>query len=213
MANALYIQRILDVRQMIGVAWTLCIEVQFYALMLVLTSILKSDKKRHFALMAIVGATILIHYATGLFGDGNFVFQFLPWFIVGILTSRLSEQGVLHTLGIISVVTLSQSLLEWADYRDIICTLVYGCIAHLAIRKGKTDRANKTIAKISVFGAYTYSIYLTHMLAIKAISMFNTNSATQIISSFMLCAVMAYLLNRFVEVPALALSRRFSYGK
>jgi peptidoglycan/LPS O-acetylase OafA/YrhL len=70
-----------------------------------------------------------------------------------------------------------------------------------------------TIGHIAALGSYTYSIYLTHMLAIKVISKVSllANASAKVAAAVIVTAVMAWLLHHLIEKPALLLSRKISY--
>lgn len=223
LANAVYLQRIFGFTQVIGVAWTLCIEVQFYLLLLLINSYWKTSTHVASIYACLIAGTIVAKYTLGLFSDDNLVFQYLPWFTVGIIASW--QKVTANRFSILSVagVLTSQCVLDGRDYRDIICTSVYGAGAYLLITNVELTRSSTKLhnlilrtpkfVKIASLGSYTYSVYLTHMLAIKAVSNigFLPNAFAKISMAFMLTAIMAYMLNHLIEKPALLLSRKISY--
>jgi peptidoglycan/LPS O-acetylase OafA/YrhL len=223
LANAVYSQRIFGFQQILGVAWTLCIEVQFYLLMLLIASFRLTPIQSASMYAFLITGTIAIKYIWGLFLDGNFVFQFLPWFTIGIIASWHKVSPSRFSLLLVTGVLATQCLLDGSDYRDVLCTTVYGTVAYLLITNVEQSRASTDhdivkvrstkFVEIAALGSYTYSVYLTHMLAIKVVSKIGLfpNASAKVAVAVMMTAIMAWLLNRLIEKPALLLSRKISY--
>lgn len=223
LVNAVYSQRIFGFQQILGVAWTICIEVQFYLLMLLIASWRMNTTQSASMYACLIVGTIALKYTLGLFSDGNLVFQFLPWFAVGIIASWHKVTPSRFSLLLVAGVLTTQCLLDGSSYRDVLCTTVYGTIAYLLITNEQQSRAftkqdilrvrSTKFVKFAVLGSYTYSKYLTHMLAIKVVSKIGLlpNSSAKVAAAVMLTVVMAYLLNRLIEKPALLLSRKILY--
>jgi peptidoglycan/LPS O-acetylase OafA/YrhL len=170
----------------------------------------------------IVG-TIALKYNVGWFSDGNLIFQYLPWFTVGIIASWYKVTPSRYSLLLVAGTLVAQCVLDGSDYKDVLCTTTYGIGAYLFITKLYQDKesANQDIlqarsnrfAQVAILGSFTYSVYLTHMLAIKVVSKaaFLPDANTKLAAALMLTAIMAWLLNYLIERPALFLSRRISY--
>ena len=223
LANGVYLQRILGFQPILGVAWTLCIEVQFYLLMLLVASYRKTTTQLALTYACLIAGTIALKYNFGLFSDGNLVFPYLPWFTVGIIASRHKVIPSRFSILLVAGVLASQCLLDGSDYRDVLCTIVYGFVAYLLIINGDQNGASTKLdslrlastnfVKIASLGSYTYSVYLTHMLTIKVVSKIGLlpNEYAKVAAAVMLTAVMAWLLNHLIEKPALLLSRKIRY--
>ncbi len=221
--NVLYLQRIFGFQQILGVAWTLCIEVQFYLLMLLIASFKKTITQLTSIYAILIAGTITLKYIFGLFSDGNFVLQYFPWFMVGIIASSHKVTPSKFSVLLVAGVLVSQCVLDGSDYRDFLCTTVYGTVAYLVMTNlGTTRVATKpeivrlrstNIGHIAALGSYTYSIYLTHMLAIKVVSRVSllANASAKVAAAVILTAIMAWLLHHLIEKPALLLSRKISY--
>jgi peptidoglycan/LPS O-acetylase OafA/YrhL len=221
--NGFYLQRIFGFQQILGVAWTLCIEVQFYLLMLLIASFNKTIKQLTSIYAILIVGSITLKYSFGLFSDGNFVLQYLPWFIVGIIASSHNVTPSKFSVLLVAGVLISQCVLDGSDYRDFLCTTVYGTVAYLLMTNlGPTRVATKpeivrlrstNIGHIAALGSYTYSIYLTHMLAIKVVSKVSLlpNASAKVVAAIIATTLMAWLLHHLIEKPALLLSRKISY--
>ena len=223
LANAVYVHRIFGFTPILGVAWTLCIEVQFYLLMLLINSFWKTSTHVASIYACLIAGTIVAKCTWGLFSDNNLVFQQLPLFTVGIIASwnKVTPNRFLFLLvaGVLSL----QCIIDGADYRDIICTMMYGAGAYLLITNGESTRSSTTVynlitrspkfLKIASLGSYTYSVYLTHMLAIKVVSKIGylPNACAKITVSVILTGILSLVLNHLIEKPALQLSRSISY--
>ncbi len=223
LANAVYSQRIFGFQQILGVAWTLCIEVQFYLLMLFIASFRMTTIQSVSMYACLIVGTIALKYTFGLFSDGNLVFQFLPWFIIGIIASWQTITPSRFSLFLVAGALAAQCVLDGSDYRDVLCTTTYGVGAYLFIKNvgQKKSSVNQKVlqarstrfVQFAILGSYTYSVYLTHMLAIKVVSKagFLLGANTKLAAAVILTAIMAWLLNYLVERPALILSRKISY--
>jgi peptidoglycan/LPS O-acetylase OafA/YrhL len=223
LGNGIYLQRIFGFQQILGVAWTLCIEVQFYLLMLLIASFKRGITQLASMYAILIAGTITMKYSIGWFSDGNIVLQYFPWFIVGIIASWHKVAPSKFSILFVAGVLVSQCVLDGSDYRDFLCTTAYGTGAYLLITNfGPTRMASKpelvrlwstTIGHIAALGSYTYSIYLTHMLAIKVISKVSllANASAKVAAAVIVTAVMAWLLHHLIEKPALLLSRKISY--
>jgi peptidoglycan/LPS O-acetylase OafA/YrhL len=211
--NSIYGQRIFGYKPIIGIAWTLCIEVQFYTLMLAVTSFQKSIKRQYVIFSVLIIGSIIIKFTTRFLSDDTYVFQYLPWFLVGILSSYQRSEKISTTIPVIVGVLAIRCVLDKLDLIDIACTIFYGLVTHVLIVKDKTESTSIGIQQFSKLGSYTYSIYLTHMLSIKAIQQFSVlpGGTLKVIGAFILTAVMSIILNKFIEQPALKLSRKISY--
>ncbi len=223
LANAIYVQRILGFQQILGVAWTLCIEVQFYLLMLLIASLRITTKQSGSMYACLIVGTITLKYYVGWFSDGNLIFQYLPWFTVGIIASGYKVTPSRYSLLLVAGTLAAQCVLDGSDYRDVLCTTTYGIVAYLFItkvdqKKESTNQDNlqarsTRLVQVAILGSFTYSVYLTHMLAIKVVSKagFLPDANTKLAAAIILTAIMAWMLNYLIERPALILSRRISY--
>jgi peptidoglycan/LPS O-acetylase OafA/YrhL len=224
-ANAAYMQRLFDFQQIIGVAWTLCIEVQFYLLMLLLASFRQTTKQVLLVLTFIIVGSIIMKYQLGLFLDGNFVFQFLPWFILGIVASSAHELTTKNSITMFVGLFVSQCLLEGSDFKSNIFTIFFGTMSYIIIARTHPQHpssitnvsppVSKHLIQIAGLGSYTYSIYLTHMLAIKGVTKmsFLPPGLSKFSTSLILTGVLSFALYKLIEKPALVVSRRISYSR
>lgn len=223
LANAVYVQRLFGFQQILGVAWTLCIEVQFYLLMLLIASFRLTIKQLAWLYACLMVGTIAMKYSSGWFSDGNVVLQYLPWFTVGIIASWYKVTRSRYSLLLVASTLVAQCVLGGSDYKDVLCTTAYGVGAYLFIAQVIQHKASSTqdnlqaqttrLEQVAILGSFTYSVYLTHMLAIKVVSKagFLPNANTKLAAAVILTAIMAWLLNYLVERPALLLSRKISY--
>jgi peptidoglycan/LPS O-acetylase OafA/YrhL len=208
--NGIYIQRILNRHEIIGIAWTLCIEVQFYLLMLFVYSI----SKRSFVRTGLLAIIALITKMTELLlvphHSGSTVFTYLPWFLVGIIASQKNIVRPAISTTIVVIVLMCQSI--GSDYRDQLCIVIYGTLAYTVIMITE-EHDNQFLRLLAHFGAYTYSIYLTHMFVIKGLSRIGMIGGPHnyLLASLTITVIAAFALHKFVEKPAMTISRRIQY--
>jgi peptidoglycan/LPS O-acetylase OafA/YrhL len=224
-ANAAYMQRIFEFQQIVGVAWTLCIEVQFYLLMLLIASFRKTTMQALLILSFIIVGSLVMRHQLGLFLDGNFVFQFLPWFILGIVASSAHEFTIRKSITIVIGLLVSQCLLDGSDFTSIAFTTIYGTISYIVIARthpqhpASAANVSPSVSKLLIQAAglslYTYSTYLTHMLAIKCVTKmsFLPQGFSKFSTSLMLTGVLSFALYKLIEKPAIDVSRRISYSR
>jgi peptidoglycan/LPS O-acetylase OafA/YrhL len=211
-ANAFYMQRIFGFTPIIGVAWTLCIEVQFYLYMLVLASfryVLRITKLIHLAILA---TAVLGRLFFNEFNDGNYFLEYFSWFLVGILATDHTVNNLPKQLLLATLVLMVPCFTVTDNIADYICTFVYGISTYLLV-SGSVVRLRTIANSFHHLGAYTYSIYLTHMFSIKAVASIGAIRyiPLQFIGAVILTTVLSILLHYGIEKPSLQLSRKISY--
>jgi peptidoglycan/LPS O-acetylase OafA/YrhL len=218
--NMAYLQDFLGVRALLPVAWTLCIEIQFYLVFIVIWWV--SSRARAgglllpavFVLMAAwslcVKFQVLAPPLPGLFIEHWYLFQ------LGVLVSWafVGRMGVNWLLAYAAAVA-SFLLVRW-DYRAFIGIVT--ALSVLAVGKGGHLADWLSWRPLQYLGRLSYSLYLVHTVVgsrVMNIMWRMTDHAPSFLTTlgFIALAVLASLLSaellyRFVEKPSVDLAKR-----
>ncbi len=225
--NAFYLQNLLQVKNILPVAWTLCLEIQFYLVFILLVKGIQTLNKRGgYSLNAFDSPASL-----GIFGffllfsivqDSPFFPSppgfFLPFwhsFFAGALLcwgwlSYIQEKYVLWTLVFIALSALLSKNSDLA-ITVAIAFLLWGCCKKGYLASGLA------FAPLQALGRISYSFYLIHWIAgMKALTLmayFFPNDFQQlpaiasILIALMISLAASNLFYRLVEGPSLRLSK------
>lgn len=230
--NLFYLQKITDRPNIVGVAWTLCMEVQFYLLLVVLLIVGKKFSRDHndarppLETSRLIGVTSIFSVALACVTPGQAAFHAtgLPswqFFGLGALVYwalRRDEPRVyLWALCFAQVGALLLKVGGWVqgDAPGIVVGLVTAILLYVAGTKG-TLGAWGDNHLLLYFGTLSYSLYLTHSLIIKIVFhwasvILGVNPwlfAVGTVASIALCLGIAILFYSLVELPSLRLSQR-----
>jgi peptidoglycan/LPS O-acetylase OafA/YrhL len=183
-----------------GVAWTLAIEFQYYVLMLFIVPLLlsSSERKRWLFLLLIVALSFIS-------ADWRAVFRFLPCFGLGFVaflrfTDRLARDPF------IAILAGFTALACWRlGYPVGLVAVASAGLIFVPIRR--------PVPLLSFLGTISYSLYLVHWAVgtrVENLSARMFPGAVSILIAFVSSFIAAYLLWRFVERPAMALSKRIN---
>lgn len=233
LANLFYIQGFTGQEPLLAVAWTLCLEVQFY-LVVVLVAVLLGHRRRHDAATppALTGAASRKVFAA--LGVVSFVLPFTgvdpgPWFIGSWWMFFIGMLLAWHHARLISWGSLACALVaaglwcvavglwaagadpfhgQWAAWTTAVV------IAGL-VRSGQTHRRPPRL--LLFFGTISYSLYLVHLPVIdtlvagayKVLPHTTASAAVLYLAGGAVSIGLAVLLNWLVERPAIRLSARF----
>ena len=236
LANLAYLQYPLDAYSIVGVAWTLCIEIQFYLFFVFLLGIqpilcLKNfdAEKRWVSLSRILLATaILLAPTVGQLKFGWFM-EWWSYFVLGCL-SYLSARKYISPF---SILLLGVWMIGWQiagkgldpaqantlnSWFELALTPLFGLLtALLLLQSAWYPQINLwSNQRVLVFlGRISYSIYLVHMLIIVPFYDLFAAQATSPFSLFIVYAtglamalLFAAILHRLVERPSIELARR-----
>lgn len=230
--NAAYLQDIFVYRSPIGtVAWTLCLEVQFYLALIILTGIAgwlagivaPRDSRGVAAEVTwwLLLGTLAIVSAVMWYTDYNGLNFFGTWhrFFLGVLTFRsLAARANPWPLAALLLVLMALSI-GFDDPRGFTAASTAGLIL-LAGKRGALDRW--LCGRVWQFlGRTSYSLYLYHVvLAIPFLRLAwsympnNLNFAAGLVVFGILVAIVGgWIMHVLIERPSVALSRRVSYTK
>jgi peptidoglycan/LPS O-acetylase OafA/YrhL len=223
-AYAFYLQDYLRLPPLLGVAWTLCQEIQFYLVFVLLTAWGRkadpgggrSESLRTqilFALLTAVGVATFAGWIPDV--PGSFL-RYWPFFAVGVVCyraarGRLSKRYA-AALAVPAIAIVGGTEPKWAAVLAAIAALLYGTL--------RTNRIT-TISlgsMVQFLGRISYSLYLTHMLTGCRLARFvaerhdgpfnGPELLLYVLLSVVFSILSAYLFYLVVERPSHRLSKR-----
>ena len=230
-AHMLYVQQFLGIPHLIGVFWTLCLEIQFYlAYVLLMFAVQRSNNRRWpvfgpvWLLSLAVGARLLrVRYAVFLWA--------WPYFFLGVITAwhherRISSRAWAFVTGATSLILL-WSHSRWLSADDapertsiVAATTLALFLAGLVRRGDRSLLQILTLGRpLQYLGRISYSLYLTHVLVCASAARLGLQllgdralGLLDLITMLLACAALsvgiAHLMYIAVERPAQRLSRR-----
>ncbi|WP_316777251.1 acyltransferase family protein [Streptomyces sasae] len=171
LVNLTMLQQPMGVPRVLGVCWTLWVEVRFYALF-ALTVVLPGVTYRRVVLFCSVWtlAAVLSTAAGGPWAELVVMPGYAPYFIGGLALylvhrfgGRLLPWGIVAVSWILGLCMATQGLWRAGAPRDpyvvmLVVTLAFAAVA--AVAAGWTHRANRPW--LTTAGALTYPFYLVH---------------------------------------------------
>ncbi len=228
LANMLYLDNLLELPSLVAVGWTLCLELQFYLVLVALLGVVQALAKRGmsegtarvvvFAPLAIVSVLI----ATGLVPfplRGLFITHWSLFFL-GVLV-RWSLDRPDRPVWLVALLALELSSLL---YRWDAGPLVASAIALLIFAMGRTERLDSSFSGpiIQFLGLISYSLYLVHPLlgnrALRRISQTmepapsGMTAVALLAGATLACIAAAALFYLLVEHPSHQLSKKIRLG-
>jgi peptidoglycan/LPS O-acetylase OafA/YrhL len=216
LVNMFYLPDVLWKPRVVGVAWTLCLEVQFYLMLLILLLSIEMTSPRGVARLILWTAyAVLLGYSMERwFGAGKNDFLGRWWmFFSGVLlywaaAGRISRRLFAAYLALVAILSV-----RLADAHGMaICGTV--AMIGIAVACGGLQRWLGG-AVVQYFGRISYSLYLVHMtVGVAAMHLVLRCGQGMIFTFVALGAAIvmsiagAELLNRCVELPAVRLSQR-----
>ena len=226
LASLFYLQNILHRRGIVGVAWTLCLEIQFYLVFIGLLAIGQRVGKRQnmvgAAPIVVAGTAVLSAFAQGwAVHTGRLGLLDMSWFVytwymfaLGILAYWCSERYAPAWLFIVpSAVALVGGC--WLGFDRMIVAASTSLIIY-GLGAGGQLRSWSLGPVVQYFGAISYSLYLVHLEVLariyKTAIHWTGLSAGPAVCWFVVAGVtsviVAHLFHHWVEEPTRKLASR-----
>jgi peptidoglycan/LPS O-acetylase OafA/YrhL len=214
LAHGLYLQGLLEMEQILPVFWTLCLEVQFYGVFIVLAYWgIKQDTNRLILATVFAFVSLVTSCFTGVAPEASG--WFLPYwymFFCGVLVERSAGQAWV-LWGYLGVVLLVSGIFQ--DVHGLMVGVTGGVI-YGAMVLNKMEHWLRQ-GWIQYLGRISYSLYLVHLIVgTRILNLGYRVHVSDIMASvwFVLAIaaslVAAHVMYVYVEQPSIALSRRFS---
>ena len=188
-----------------GIYWTLSIEFQFYILLGLSYPFLKKlPDYLSIIILILVAAPFIRNDADGLIPSKLYLFVF------GYLTFMAYVDLIsLKKFIIVTCLFTGWAIVEKSMMTGIVpvCTVFFIMIY----------KSNKKIPALNFLGNISYSLYLVHIpataLLLRALSGYHILPVVLFALCVMNAVILAYVLNRLIEVPALRLSKKIHFKK
>jgi peptidoglycan/LPS O-acetylase OafA/YrhL len=208
---------------LIGVGWTISIELFFYAIMVVLLPLLKRSPERCMAVilgMCALGSSAVVFKQNIVHPTISHMFSFTPIFIIGMsIYFYWSDRIKASTAVIYGVASFATYILCTALVHPMqldpsamyTAQIVYATAIFLSAiwMNGKQLINNGPITKF--FANVSYSLYLTHvpLSVFLAYILFPVLGLTgAMLVSFVACVALSYAMYRLIEKPAQKIGRK-----
>jgi peptidoglycan/LPS O-acetylase OafA/YrhL len=226
LSHAFYLQDILGYGNVSVGFWSLCIEVQFYLLLIVMLGVAQWLHERLASPSAAVGAICLLGVAAPLAlaslveyrpgGDWNvWIIHFFCMFFLGslgwwTLAGRVPSPVFWCYIGLL----LARLWFDWS--LEIACATTAGVTIYLVGRRGKLAHW-LSHASLQYLGRISYSLYLIHYpvswIVVSVGFWLTKDNAVAAVLWLLLALALsiatADVMYRFVEGPSVRLARRF----
>lgn len=228
LAHMFYFQDILNINPSISVVyWTLCLEIQFYLVFIIITAISQSltfkakvcNNPKILLFLSLGLVSLLVdHRLVNIEINGLFI-QYWHYFLIGVLTQLAIKGAEKYRMILLSWLFLELLMFSGLENKSYILAAVL--ISFYIYKAGVKQKLNIYLHNriLNFFGKISYSLYLLHAdIGWKTISICkkiigNEISALESIIIFLtglgVSIIGAYLLYRFVELPFVRFSKRF----
>ncbi|MBD2156186.1 acyltransferase [Leptolyngbya sp. FACHB-16] len=225
LAHIVYLQNVLNMDNIVPVFWTLCLEIQFYFVFIILISIdqrlskKKSNLSSFFSplLFFVLFLGSLILRTTSQESIQSFLYPYWYMFFMGSLTWWVLEKKIHTTFYWLYIAIMIVPLVHHWDIR-ILATLITGLSIYLASLGNQLDhwldnRWQQYLGKIS------YSFYLVHIpIGMSLINVgYRLSGGSSVMAliwfflAFLVSIAAAHFIYQFVEKPSLKLSQKFKF--
>lgn len=215
--NLLYVQRILGRFEIVGVAWTLCIELQFYLLFIIIMALgqraMRGERPRNFSVALIFLTGIGSLAMNPAYSMGVTLLSYWCYFAGGVLCYwAILDRTSLWWIGAFSIIFSVSACLYGFPIRMVVAMGTIGAL-FIVGRRGKLGSlwGNRPA---QYFGRVSYSLYLTHVpivMLVLSVTGAATRTSGPLSIVYVLLAVsvsfaFAHLFYTLIEKPSLQLA-------
>lgn len=224
--NMVYLQGFLGAESVLAVAWTLCMEVQFYLVLVLILWVtnrvtLGHDRRRQTVVHVVVLMLAAISISLPFFGVASgpwFIgtwWQFamgmtVSWFVRGNVSDRFVLVVILLATSSAALGRISGNADVWGGEWFAVGT---AALIYLLVRTGRVERDPGRVPLY--LGKVSYSLYLLHLpvltITMGAVLKFMGSSVPALILAVSVGAaasfIAAEMLRRFVEQPSIDLAK------
>jgi peptidoglycan/LPS O-acetylase OafA/YrhL len=234
-AHLAYVQQFVGVPHIIGVFWTLCLEIQFYLAYVVLAmAVQRVARDRVWSVFGPFWLLSLV-VALGILNWGHALFVWAwPYFFLGAITAWHHERRITSTAWAVvagaTCVALAWSKSRWLTADDAPERLgVAVATALVLFLAGRARRGERSLLQLvtlgrpmQYLGRISYSWYLTHVLTCSLAASLGVRLLgpeldvfrilVLLLASTLVSVAVAHILHVAVERPSQQLARRVSLG-
>lgn len=235
-SNMFYLQWILRYPALLGVSWTLCLEVQFYLLFVLVIAVVQligsrskqpartrvEDRISTFAIISLFVFSLILR--TELYRRGNageppwFVYD---WYLFGLgIIVYWAWRGRIGARAATSSIILVLICGLWVGQERMIAGATTGAVIYIAARR---DRLGEWLSRpaFQYLGAISYSLYLIHFGVVTRVLNFGlhrTGLSTLSVAAWSVVAAagsvaVAHALHVAVERPTMRLAAKLRKGR
>ena len=230
LANMFYVDHISNVYTLVGVGWTLCLEVQFYLVYVILTG--AAQRLAHligpasrwviflpfaaFSLLFALRLELVAHFRLRTFFYDSWYLFFLGAMVAGAIVKQTTARWTFAYIAVVVACTCVRF-----DIRSTIGSATALSILVLGLRSKLRTALDNCV--LQYLGRISYSLYLTHTLVgtrFMRLALRRVGDPPALVPALALVfgataisIVASHILNILVERPTIALSRRIALEK
>lgn len=221
-AHLFYAQSFLGYQQIVGVFWTLCFEVQFYLVLVLMMALVQRLESRHARWFLFVPLWLVaLGHAAGYLDLPRALFTFAwPFFFLGVIVNWTRDDAAGPVA--LSLVWLSAFFLFPTSPLEISVAVATSLAIYLVSRAGMLETL--TLGRVLQYlGRISYSLYLVHMLCGTPLVRFGIRmlgkrpdtprAIVLVVMAVAISIVAAHIMYVVVERPAMRLSHRLRQFK
>ncbi len=166
-AHVFYLQGFLHVPNILGVFWTLCLEIQFYLIYVVLLGVTQRLADRRIFVFGPLFVLSIVLGSGAVFWGRALCLWAWPFFFAGVITSwHLDGKVSTGTWGLVLLATCACGFDDVARVTVAIATASALLVASLVQGKGGRSWLEElSLGRVLQYlGRISYSLYLTHLL-------------------------------------------------
>jgi peptidoglycan/LPS O-acetylase OafA/YrhL len=216
-ANFLYLEKILNLADVLQVGWTLAIEIQFYLAFMCILAIARKPGSGPLAI-----ALLLVTAVAAIPTDPNATYwarwavNTWPYFVAGALCYWAVARQASHWYLFLVLAALIASCMRFGTQSPVIIGVLTTVAIYWAGRTGRLFTLWNNFP-LQFLGRISYSLYLTHLLVVVSVQQLGylltgDNRPAALgwyILSILAAIAVAYPFHLLVELPSMRLAGRF----